>query len=428
MSEDAGGNALKQTGAGDHEPTVEQSAGSPLLSARIGAASRAITSRDPGEIARILTESLGWVPPIRAAGLWLIEPGGQRARRQAWCGETGLAASERATTSLSRTAFGQLARRSDAIQVDGNAIAREILPAHQLSERDAATFAAFPLTRGALRLGILGLFSRRRLTEQEVALVMLVVRQAAAEMSASHATPNAPTAGEAPVNFISLTAHELRTPLTGLRGNIQLASMAIRKGEYSRVASRLDAALRLVDGIAALVQNLQDISRIERGAYTLSFGSADLTAAIWAAAQRIERSVPSDQHAIRVVAPEPIVTVHDTRQMEQVFYNLLTNAVTYSPEGGAIEVTAERAGDTVVVSITDQGIGIPPEEQQRIFAPYYRGATATMVNAKGLGIGLAISLATVERHGGSIEVRSRPGEGSTFIVRVPRVPPGQQTT
>lgn len=384
--------------------------------------SAAITTRPANKIPELMTDMLVQVPDISAAGVWLLTPGGTTARPYAWRGQRQLETNAMPAVELTRTGLGQAV--AGPTQLDGPPVARQLLPPDWLGAAECVAFAGFPLILDETPRGVLGLFCRRRLTDAEQGLLTLLARQAAAELARSETGGTSASAPRTPqVEFIARIAHELRTPLTAVRGNIQLVSMAIRKGDYERAPRRLETTLQQVDNIVALIQNLQDISQIERGRLVLSFRSGDLTAALWRAAQRIERSIASDRHMIRLQVPEPMITVHDAIQMEQAFFNLLSNAVAYSPLGGTIEVHAEQAVDGVSVTIADQGVGIPLAEQQRIFEPFFRATTAEAVSAKGLGLGLTISRAIVERHGGRIDVRSQPGQGSIFTVRVPLAPP-----
>lgn len=177
--------------------------------------------------------------------------------------------------------------------------------------------------------------------------------------------------------------------------------------------------MRLVDTMTGVIQNLQDLSRLERGRLVPRLVLADLSGTVQGAIRRVERTGLSDRHEISLDAPEPIETSHDPQQMEQVIYNVLINAATYSPSGGPITVRLFRRSDTACISIADRGIGIPVEELGRVFEPSFRGTLGRQVQASGLGLGLTISRAIVERHGGTIDIESRNGGGTTVTLRLP---------
>lgn len=406
----------------------------PSLGAALCEISREIAGQSSELLPAMLIARLARTAPFRAAGLWLARPDGRSFHRRALFSAPGLLSDALVepdeASSVPRAVFEPVladARlRSYPLTWPGSAlsVARELLPPEvPTSLLRSMSFTGVPLPPTGRPAGIVALFSARPLDGDELTALQLFGFHIAAELARAAAPAAADRSPESRVDFIALLTHELRSPLTGLRGNVQLASMAARKGNYGRLEGRLDTAMRLVDSVNALVTNLQDINHLERGIFTVSPAPGDLTATLRVAVQRVERSLSVDHLTFELVAPESIVCAYDARRMEQTLFNLLTNAVVYSPDGGTIEVRAERDRETAVVTIRDQGIGIPLEDQERIFEPYSRGTNGRAVNAGGLGLGLAISRETVLRHGGTIEVRSLPGEGSRFVVRLPLSPP-----
>jgi signal transduction histidine kinase len=377
-----------------------------VVSARILGATREAIAND-------IVNHLSQTPPIHAAGVWLSEPSTGGLALSSWNSrlpddhQARLLAS---VESVARESLGDPRRiQRDASQLTDN------------SEDRGLVIAACPIRRAEL-LGAIVVIARRHLRSGELVLLDLLARQAAAEIG------NRPTQGEhsevtgANTQFVALIAHELRTPLTALRGNVQLASMAVRKGDLSRVDSRLQAALKGVDGIATLVQNLQDISHVERGKFQLARIKGDLTSAVQNASRRAERLVDDDRSRVALDVPETTEGYFDPARVEQAIFNIILNALQYSPKGGAVNVRVECGDEHATVTISDSGIGIPDDEQDAIFTPYYRGSGAKSSNAKGMGLGLTISRETVQRHGGSIRVESAPGQGSTFSVQLPLGP------
>lgn len=425
MSEQAA-NGVQHPAAGEPNIRRKPSMVPSSVPVALNRISRDLVGRPAHEIPLLLTEGLVWALRLGLAGLWEHDPARAVLRCRVLVGPFGEPVPAQGELDAAQTELGKLARGAHTVQVDGEKLLAEVLLMPEtIPPKLGTVFVGVPLWDGEQPRRLLGLFLGRRLSVDEIALVELVARQAVTEMrrGADAVESSTDESESTAVNFIALLAHELRTPLTGLRGNIQLAEMAVRKGDYSRVPGRLDTSRRLIDTVVALVQNLQDMSRLERGIFTPTLVSANLTTTLWNAVQRAERTIVSDQHALMVQVPGPIIGWHDPHQIEQVFYNLLVNAVAYSPAGGVIQVRAERDGDGARVSITDPGIGIPPEEQASIFAPYYRGALGRQAQSKGLGLGLTISQSTVEHHGGVIDVQSRAGEGASFIVHLPLTPP-----
>ena len=160
---------------------------------------------------------------------------------------------------------------------------------------------------------------------------------------------------------------------------------------------------------------------LETGMVELQPSEFDLSALLEETRGRMQPL--GDRHPIRVDAPEHLPLIADRERIEQVVVNLLSNAIRYSPEGGPIDVTVERANEKIHLAVRDHGLGIPKEHQQLVFERFGRAHGSAF---GGLGLGLAITKGIVERHGGRIWLEStgRPGEGSVFHVQLPLRPPG----
>ncbi|HET7036143.1 MAG TPA: HAMP domain-containing sensor histidine kinase [Thermomicrobiaceae bacterium] len=368
----------------------ETLADSPALLRAIERLSRAFAGRGLGSMAETIAAGLADAPPLEAAGVWLDQSG--CLVRRAWVNAVGERIDEQAVAAA--VAALQGAPRQDL-----------------LGQR---SLLVLPLLRDDERFGALALVSGRVLSDVELTALSLLARQVAAELAARTLDGGMPGAIS---EFIALITHELRSPLTALRGNVQLAGMAARKGDLPRASERIEAALKGVDGITTLMQNLQDISQLERGRFELRLDPGELAPIIERAARRAERTTDLDQGVIALSAT-PSLVAQDAARLEQAFFNLFVNALQYS-QGSPVQVRLAVEGGEAVVTIADRGIGIPREELGRIFEPYARGAAAARSHAKGLGLGLTISRATVQRHGGALEVESLPGQGSVFTVRLP---------
>src|SRR5439155_8253486 len=134
----------------------------------------------------------------------------------------------------------------------------------------------------------------------------------------------------------------------------------------------------------------------------------------------------TDRHPCRVVATESVPALCDAPRIEQLLANLVENAIKYSPEGGEVVVVARREGDEALLDVTDHGIGIPPGDLPRVFDRFHRAANVDDRHFAGMGLGLFISKAIVEGHGGRVSVESTLGQGSTFHVVLPSA--GTQAT
>ena len=221
--------------------------------------------------------------------------------------------------------------------------------------------------------------------------------------------------------FIAMAAHELRTPVTSILGFAQLIQ---RRDPANRHVATI---VRQAASLDRLINDLIDSSRLEDGRLELRRERFDLVDLARDMAEQIQPL--SDAHPIRIDAPPgPLVGVWDRERLGQVIQNLLTNAIKYSPDGGAIVMRVEDLGDDVRLAVQDQGIGIPPALLPRLFDAFYR--VQRMARAiRGLGLGLHISRALVEAHGGEIQAESAgEGTGSTFTITVPREPPEPSTS
>ncbi|HEU4793233.1 MAG TPA: GAF domain-containing sensor histidine kinase, partial [Nitrolancea sp.] len=371
--------------------------------------------------------------PLTFAGVWLMDPDGGTLFRESWHGRVVLRPVREGTVDLGRSVIGQVMLGCRPIQVEGERVAPELLMNWGDCPEYMKAFLGIPLIRSETRFGVLCLLSSRWLSEEEVTLLSLLARHVAFEADAMGLELNpsledglSQTEPERGIltTFTTRVTHELRSPLTSLRGNVQLAARAVQKGDPDRAEKRLRAALVSADAMARLLENLQDMCLLERGELTLAPVPADLTEIVSSVVRRVADEVNDRHHVLKFVAPEHLLGIFDTRRVGQCLFNLIANAVKYSPAGRVIRVQVEREADHARVSIIDEGAGISEEEQDRIFEPYYRGAVIDTVDARGLGLGLPISLAIAEGHGGRIDVRSELGRGSTFIVRLPLVPPG----
>jgi len=215
--------------------------------------------------------------------------------------------------------------------------------------------------------------------------------------------------------LVSIVSHELRTPLASVLGFTSL----LLKRDFEPDARRhylgiVDAQARR---LAALLEDLLDIQRIEHEGVELATERIDLAILLDQQAQLYAAQSPN--HRLEVALEERPLTVRgDPGRLAQVVGNLLSNAIKYSPEGGTIALAAERRGDDVRVIVRDEGLGIPPDQQSRIFTKFFRGDAGT-TGITGTGLGLAVSREIVEAHGGRIGFDSSPGTGSTFWLELP---------
>ncbi|HYH95108.1 ATP-binding protein, partial [Hyalangium sp.] len=222
--------------------------------------------------------------------------------------------------------------------------------------------------------------------------------------------------------FLSLASHELKTPLTSLMLQAQLLQRRQERGELlppESVRRVLDQTTRQTQRLARLVNDMLDISRIAVGKLSLEQDTFDLAELADDVVAKLGPQLSEARCDVSVRAEEPVVGTWDRYRLEQVLTNFLTNAARYGP-GKPVEISVCRLEERAELRVRDQGRGIAPEDQERIFRKFERAVDGNEVS--GLGLGLFIVREIVEMHGGAVRVESAPGQGATFIVHLPVLP------
>jgi signal transduction histidine kinase len=220
-------------------------------------------------------------------------------------------------------------------------------------------------------------------------------------------------------DFVSTVSHELRTPLTSMMGFLEM----IREGEAGELTVEQKRFLAIVyrssERLQRLVGDLLFVARLDANGLQLQFGPVDLDGIVREAVESAGAVARSRELDLRLeLAPVPIVT-GDKERLSQLIGNLVSNALKFTPAGGRVTVKTFVDGRHAVVEVEDDGIGIPAGEQDRLFQRFFRSSTATEQAIPGTGLGLVISRAIAEAHGGSIDVRSDAGSGACFRVELP---------
>jgi signal transduction histidine kinase len=217
--------------------------------------------------------------------------------------------------------------------------------------------------------------------------------------------------------FISTAAHELRTPLTSIQGfsEIMLTRSDITEEEKKRFLSYIN---KQSVSLTLIVSDLLDIARIESGrGFALNKASYDISDTIRQVIPYFQEHAP--QHHFEISIPnQPLVLQADRQKMEQVFKNLISNAVKYSPRGGVIRITGGITDDHFEAAVADNGIGMSTDQVEKIFDKFYR-ADASDTAIEGTGLGMTIVKHIVEAHGGNIWVESELGKGTTVRFTIP---------
>jgi PAS domain S-box-containing protein len=220
--------------------------------------------------------------------------------------------------------------------------------------------------------------------------------------------------------FITIAAHELRTPLTSLKGYTQTATRHLRHLEEAEAARKALGIINTqADRMTMLVTQLLDVSRIQAGKLEFQLRPIEL---VGLAAETVEQlQTSTERHHLSFKGEAPITVFADAERVQQVLFNLIHNAIKYSPRGGDIQVSLLQDGERALVAVADRGSGISFDDQARVFERFFRGTTPSQ-GAGGLGLGLYICKDIVGRLGGRIWVESVPEKGSTFYFTLPLAP------
>jgi len=250
----------------------------------------------------------------------------------------------------------------------------------------------------------------RKQAEQERAL--LLVREQAARLQAEEANRNKD-------EFLATLSHELRTPLTAILGWSQI--VRIGKLDKSQMSHALETIERNARSQSQLIDDLLDVSRIITGKLRLDSQAVDLSTVIEAAIDSVRPAAEAKQIVFETLMGSfswPVLG--DANRLQQIFWNLFSNAVKFTPKEGRVKITAEHSDSRINISVTDTGIGITPEFQPYIFDRFRQADGSTTRMHGGLGLGLAIVRHLVELHHGKVEVTSEgTGRGSTFTISLP---------
>ena len=222
----------------------------------------------------------------------------------------------------------------------------------------------------------------------------------------------------APADFFSAAVHELRTPLTSILGQTQLALRYV-DADAARARTAMERAVEQARRMNRLIDELLDHARVTSGALSLEVVTFDLGLAIAVAIPQYDHD---DTSRIALQRPAtPILVRGDPDRIAQIIGNLLDNALKYSPPGSPIAVSVTVVGEEAQVRVEDNGLGISPDEQARIFAPFYR--TARTREIPGTGLGLHISRRLAEQHRGRLWLEKSSDRGSVFALAIPHTPP-----
>ena len=221
------------------------------------------------------------------------------------------------------------------------------------------------------------------------------------------------------LNFISFAAHELRGPITVIRGYLDTLLDELDGQLQTDQKELLERLVVSANRLSSYINNILNTSKYDRRHFNVHLGEVTVQSVYNVVADDMQLRAKSQQRLLSVSIPPELPTIAaDPTSLSEVFANLIDNAIKYSNEGGSVEVTAEQHGDMIEISVTDHGIGMPSNVVGNLFHKFYRSHRSRETVA-GTGIGLYISKAIMESHGGSLMARSVEGMGSTFTFSIP---------
>ena len=251
------------------------------------------------------------------------------------------------------------------------------------------------------QLGALEALSRRLMSHLELRRSMVALREAEQSKKV----------------FVSHASHELRTPLTSIRGAI---SLVLEGGTQLDEDARelMTAAFRNTERLLGIVNDMLDLERLGSGEIAIEPGACDLGVVLKASVEAV-RAIARIAGVSIVAPPCEVRMWADGDRLSQVLINVIANAVRYSPAGGEVRVNVEPRGERVIMTVDDQGPGVPPQYRESIFEPFKQVQGSAAHKRGGTGLGLTISRAIVEMHQGTIVVGNAPGGGARFTIDLP---------
>ena len=294
---------------------------------------------------------------------------------------------------------------------------------------NARTVLGVPMMRDEGVIGgmVLARYTVRPFSDREVELVRTFVDQAAIAIEnvrlfneIQEKSRQLEVASRHKSEFLATMSHELRTPLNAIIGFSEALIEQMFGPVNPKQAEYLNDVLSSGKHLLTLINDILDLAKIEAGRMELDVDRFSLVEALQNGITMVRER--ASRHGIAValdVAPDIDLIEADPRKVKQVLFNLLSNAVKFTADGGRVEVAARRGNGDVVVTVRDTGIGIAPEDQERIFEEFQQARRASERSREGTGLGLALAKRFVELHGGRIWVDSAIGRGSTFTFTLP---------
>ncbi|MFM8559010.1 MAG: ATP-binding protein, partial [bacterium] len=284
-----------------------------------------------------------------------------------------------------------------------------------------AEAVAIPMVQERHSIGVLVVIDRSEgFTEDHVEFLRMFAAQAAVQVRNSQLFEHTKVLDRLKSDFVAVVSHEIRTPLTSVKGALELLSDNRYFKNTDQQGKLLAIAHANAERLLLLINDILDFSKLESATLSLAMERQRLEPVLEQATMNLRTLL--EERRIRLdleIADELPEAMLDAHRIAQVVTNLLSNAIKFSPVGGEVRIAVAASDETLRVSVTDKGEGIAPENQAKLFQKFQQLDSGSTRKAGGTGLGLVISKAIVEQHGGRIGVESRLGEGSTFGFTLP---------
>ena len=371
---------------------------------------------------------------LEVAQVWLLDRADSSLRCQATRHTTASAPSVPARVAPGVSEIGRVAVLGTALLVEDPAKDHRFDTRSWLEGEGIRFFAGFPLQVSDQQLGVLAVYTRQILDRNAIELLTVFAQHAAtaiqeanlfhlateqkARLEAVNAELN--RANQHKSEFLAHMSHELRTPLNSILGFSQL----LQEGDGGPLSPDQQQDVQIIASngrhLLALINDLLDLSKLEAGKAQLHRGELDVPGLARECVDAVGSLAKTRGLELSTRVAEGVEEVYgDRAKIKQILLNLLGNAIKFT-DLGEVVLSVERRGSDVCFSVRDTGIGVPLEDQERIFESFAQGGGYVEGKHQGTGLGLAISRRLVEMHGGRIWVESKPGQGSTFTFTIPQ--------
>jgi len=325
-----------------------------------------------------------------------------------------------------------VARQGAPIVVDNGIEARRLLPGSGIH-----SIASIPLQKGERVLGVFDVAFRSEhlFPPEELRALGLLADQAAIAIQNAQLYLDVQRANEAKGEFVSIVSHELKVPMTSIQGYARLMTLGAAGPVSQQQIEFANTILKNVERMANLVNDLLDLSRIDSGRIQITPRPIDMSKVVNDVVREMQDQIDDKEHKLIINLPADLPPAYaDPARVMQVWTNLVSNAIKYTPRGGRIQIRANRydsdreaaTAQWILCAVEDNGVGIAPEDQDRVFEQFYRVRNLQTNEEPGTGLGLSITQSIVELHGGHVWFESTPSKGSTFFFTLPTSQSGPQ--